>query len=84
MAYRIIIKPSAEKDLDLLPDKEVLMISRHIEALSTNPRPFGVQKLTDAEGYRIRSGRYRILFEIDDGRQIVFVFRIKHRKEAYR
>lgn len=83
MAYEIIIKPSAQKDLDNLPDKEVLRVSKKIENLSVNPRPVGVQKLTDYEGYRIRIGRYRVLFEIDDLYYKVFIYRIKHRKEVY-
>ncbi|MHB8930548.1 MAG: type II toxin-antitoxin system RelE family toxin [Melioribacteraceae bacterium] len=48
------------------------------------PRPIGVQKLTDQEGYRIRSGYYRVLFEIDDKQKIVHIYRIKHRKEVYK
>jgi len=44
----------------------------------------GVQKLHDKEGYRIRSGNYRILFEIDDQVKSVFIYRIKHRREVYR
>lgn len=83
MAYEIIIKPSAQKDLDDLPDKEVLHVSKKIENLSVNPRPVGVQKLTDYEGYRIRIGRYGVLFEIDELYHRVNIYRIKHRKEVY-
>jgi len=64
VAYKIYIKPSASKDLDKLPDKEAQKILYLISKLAENPRPVGVQKLTDDEGYRIRSGNYRILFEI--------------------
>ncbi|MEW5799991.1 MAG: type II toxin-antitoxin system RelE/ParE family toxin [Bacteroidota bacterium] len=84
MAYQIVIKPSAQKDLDNLPDNEVLRITRKLEQIAEEPRSIGVQKLTGEEGYRIRSGNYRILFEIDDEKKIVFIYRIKHRKEVYR
>ena len=84
MAYQIVIKPSAQKDLDNLPDKEVIRISRRLELLSSEPRPIGIQKLTNQDGYRIRSGDYRILFEIDDKAMSIFIYRIKHRKEVYR
>lgn len=84
MPYEIILKPSAQKDLDLLPDKEVNRISKRIQNLSFNPRPIGSQKLSDIEGYRIRSGDYRVLYEIDDENKSVFIYRIKHRKEVYR
>lgn len=84
MAYQLIIRPSAERDLNSLPDKEVEQIVRRIIQLINNPRPFGIQKLTDEEVYRIRIGKYRILFEVDDKKKVIFIFRIKHRKEVYR
>ena len=82
--YKIIIKPSAKKDLDKLPDKEFKRIFTKLTQLSTNPRPIGIQKLSDDEGYRIRSGNYRILFTINDKIKNVFVYRVKHRKDAYK
>jgi len=48
--YRIIIKPSAQKDLDRLPDKELKRVFARLEQLKNNPRPIGVQKLSDDEG----------------------------------
>jgi mRNA interferase RelE/StbE len=84
VAYKINIKPLAIKDLNSLPDKEVRKISLHLMQLKDDPRPIGVQKLSAKEGYRIRSGNYRILYEIYDDSETVFVFRIKHRKEAYK
>ncbi len=84
MAYKINIKPSALKNLDSLPDKEVKKISIRLMQLKDDPRPIGVQKLSAQEGYRIRSGNYRIIYEINDESETVFIFRIKHRKEAYK
>jgi mRNA interferase RelE/StbE len=82
--YKIILKPSAQKDLDKLPDKELIRIASRLEQLRINPRPIGVQKLSDDEGYRLRSGNYRILFIINDKIKNIFIFRIKHRKDAYK
>jgi mRNA interferase RelE/StbE len=82
--YKIILKPSAQKDLDKLPDKELIRIASRLEQLRINPRPIGVQKLSDEEGYRLRSGNYRILFIINDKIKNIFIFRIKHRKDAYK
>jgi len=84
VAYKIIIKPSAQKDLDRLSNKEVTRIAARIKLLNDNPRPIGVQKLTDAEGIKIRSGKYRILYEVDDKAKNIFIYRIKHRKDAYK
>ena len=84
MNYEIIIKPSAQKDLNKLPAKELKRVVTRLEQLSDNPRPIGVQKLSDEEGYRIRSGNYRILFIINDELKNIFIYRIKHRKDAYK
>jgi len=82
--YKIIIKPSAQKDLDKLPVVELKRIVPKLEQLQSNPRPIGIQKLNDQEGYRIRSGRYRIIFTIDDKIKSIFIYKIKHRKDVYK
>ena len=84
MAYKILLKPSALKDLDQLPDKEVNRLLSHIKNLSEEARPIGIQKLSNQDGFRIRSGNYRVLFEINDTSQTIFIYRIKHRKDVYR
>ncbi len=84
MAYTIHIKPSAQKDLDALPEKEIFKILSRISQLESEPRPIGIQKLNNQEGYRIRSGNYRVLYEIDDKAEFILIYRIKHRKEVYR
>ena len=84
MAYKISIRPSATKDLDILPDKEVQNILHRIEQLKENQQPIGVQKLNNQEGYRVCSGNYRIIFEINDKLKIILIYRIKHRKDVYR
>jgi mRNA interferase RelE/StbE len=82
--YRINIIPSARKDLDLLDEKIFTQIKNRIISLASNPRPSGSLKLTAEEGYRIRSGNYRILYRVDDKNKMIYVYRVKHRKESYR
>jgi len=82
--YQIIIKPSAQKDLDKLPNKELVKIASKLKLLEQNPRPIGIQKLSNEDGYRIRSGSYRFLFLIDDQNNKIFIYRIKHRKDVYK
>jgi mRNA interferase RelE/StbE len=56
-----------------------------VEKLALDPRPTGCCKLTgSAERYRIRVGDYRIIYRIDDGKVVVLVLVIAHRREAYR
>lgn len=82
--YNIYIIPSARKDLDRLEKKIFTQIKNRITALTSNPRPPNCLKLTAEEGYQIRCGDYRILYRIDDEKKIVYIYRIKHRKEVYR
>jgi len=84
MKYQLQIIAKAEKDLDAVTGHDFDSIKKKMLALSENPRPFGCKKLTADEGYRIRSGNFRVLYRIDDHAKEVIIYRIKHRKEAYR
>jgi mRNA interferase RelE/StbE len=81
--YDVFLLPPAQKDLDGLEIRIFRRILKKIRALSDEPRPHGCLKLTAEEGYRIRTGDYRILYRIDDGAERIFIYRIKHRKDAY-
>lgn len=82
--YKIFILPPAQKDLDNLPTKIFNQMKNKISLLSNNPRPSGCLKLTAEEGYRLKTGDYRILYRIDDKEKIIYIYRIKHRKEVYK
>ena len=81
--YKIFLLPQAQKDLGGYKSKTFDRIIRKISLLQDNPRPPGCLKLTTEEGYRLRTGNYRIIYRIDDKKRNVYVYRIKHRKEAY-
>jgi len=81
--YKILVLPPAQKDLDKLEIAVFARILKTISALSENARPAGCLKLTDEDGYRLRIGDYRILYRIDDALSQVYIYRIKHRKDAY-
>lgn len=85
-AYRVVLKRSAAREIDALPSKKGRQrIVRRIEALALDPRPHGSEKLAgQVDRYRIRQGRYRIVYSIEDGAATVTVFKVAHRKEVYR
>jgi mRNA interferase RelE/StbE len=82
--YQIKLDRRVEKELDKIPNKIFDKIKKVIRSLKNNPRPLGVKKLTNLEHWRIRVGEYRILYEIDDKDKVITIFKIKHRKEAYK
>lgn len=82
--YRLFLLPAAQKDLNQFKGKIFGQIRDNILSLSENPRPSGCLKLTAENGYRLRFGDYRIIYRINDEKKEVFIYRIKHRKDAYR
>ncbi len=82
--YRLKLKPSAEKDLDRLRGETWQRVKNALVALRNEPRPAGCIKLAGDEGWRIRVGDWRAIYDIDDAAQVVTVLRVKHRKDVYR
>ena len=81
--YKIFFKKSVEKDLDPIPKKDLVKILSRIETLAQNPRPSGCEKLTGQERYRLRQGRYRIIYSIQDNELTIWIVKIGHRKNVY-
>ncbi|AEB09544.1 type II toxin-antitoxin system RelE family toxin [Desulfobacca acetoxidans] len=85
MTYRVELRPAALRDLARVENPWRLKIARKIDALAANPRPPGVEKLAGSDNrYRVRSGDYRIVYEIHDRVLLILVVRIGHRREVYR
>jgi len=83
--YEVFLERRAERDLRALPVREFERITARIGGLGVNPRPPGSRKLVGSRNdWRIRTGDYRIIYEVDDQARAVRVMRIKHRREAYR
>lgn len=83
MRYRIDLKPRAIKDLRRMPRREATRIADALARLEEDLAG-DVKRLTNfSPEYRLRVGAYRALFEIDD-EACVTVYRIVHRREAYR
>jgi mRNA interferase RelE/StbE len=72
--YRILIKPSAIKEIEAIPlKKDRRRIVDRINKLGEDPRPPGCEKLSGQDKYRIRQGRYRIVYSIEDQDLVVYV-----------
>jgi mRNA interferase RelE/StbE len=85
LAYGLVLTRAARKDLDRLPRGVLERADPLILALAENPRPFGSEKLQGFENlYRLRLGKYRILYEIDKAASLVTIARVAHRKNVYR
>ena len=83
-SYSLRIKPSAVKEIEAVPKKDRQRIVSRIRALADNPRPVGCEKLAGQDKYRVRQGRYRIVYSVSDSNLVVLVVKVAHRKEVYR
>lgn len=83
-AYKVFLKKSVWKDFESIPKKELKRILEKINSLSESPRPPGSLKLSGQERYRLRQGRYRILYSIQDEELTIWVVKVAHRKKVYR
>ena len=81
MNYRIEFKPRAVKDLKPLDAKQAGRVIEKIAEMHDDLKG-DVKRLTNfTPEYRLRVGDYRVLFEIEGDR--VVIYRVKHRKDAY-
>jgi len=85
-SYRVLIKPSAAKEIEAVDQKrDRLRIVVAIRSLANNPRPNGCEKFSgQPDRYRVRVGRYRIVYSVGDRDLLVVVVRVGHRRDVYR
>lgn len=84
--YKILIKPSAGKEIAALGSKAHRQrIIGKIARLASDPRTQGAEKLAGySDRYRIRQGNYRVVYLIDDQRKEVTVYKVGDRKNIYK
>lgn len=82
--YEIYFRESVWKDFRGIPQKDLKNILKQIRNLSGDPRPSGCEKLTGQDRYRLRQGKYRIVYSIQDNELTIWVVKVGLRKNVYR
>jgi mRNA interferase RelE/StbE len=83
--YTITFARSARKELEALDERIIIRLFPKIENLSVNPRPDGCRKLTGNKHlWRIRVGNFRIVYYINDDKNLVDIIAVRDRKDAYK
>lgn len=84
--YTVLLERRAEREFRKLPSDVMARLDVVFRGLADNPRPSGAVKLSGqmGPGWRVRVGEYRVLYRVDDDQHRVEIYRIKHRREAYR
>ena len=85
MAYTIEFRPSVWKDIKRFPKRDLVKIKKRIEELSVNLPDFSSTKMRGNNTFhKIRSGDYRIVYEIHDDRLVILIIKIGHRNDIYK
>ena len=83
--YRIVLTRAAQRGLGSLSKADLRRVDARILALAETPRPLGAKKLEGVEDlYRIRSGDYRIVYQIEEARLVIVIVNIGNRRDIYR
>ncbi len=81
--YELQYKRKAIKALAKINEPYYTSIIDAIEELTENPHPYGYKKLTGRNGYRIRVGNYRIIYDIFDSSLIIEIVNVGSRGGIY-
>ena len=83
MTYSVNFKRHVLKELAKINEPFYSHIKQAIYSLADNPRPQGYKKLKGRDGYRIRVGNYRIIYDVFDSELVVDIIALGHRKDIY-
>ncbi len=85
MTYSIEFRPSVLKNLERFPKRDLVRIKKKIEELGRDlPEPNTTKMKGNHSFHRVRTGDYRIIYEIRDDRLIILIVKIGHRKDVYK
>jgi len=85
VTYRITLGPPAARQLRNFDPQIRRRIQAALELLAVEPRPPAATRLVGGSGeWRVRTGDYRIVYEIHDDELLVLVLRVGHRRDIYR
>jgi mRNA interferase RelE/StbE len=84
VAYEVSFEAKVLKAMRRFPDADQRRLLARIEALADEPRPPGAIKLTDAVGWRLRVGDYRVIYRIAEMEETIIITRVSQRGDVYR
>ena len=81
--YQVVIEKQVQKQLAKIPPPNYNKVVSVLQDLANNPRPQGCKKLKGRQGFRVRVGDYRIIYNINDNILTVFILAIGNRRDVY-
>jgi len=84
VTYRVEVAPAALRQIRKLDRAAQRRVQAAIELLASEPRPSGAKKLVGGNGeWRVRTGDYRVVYEIHDNLVLILVVAVGHRRDIY-
>jgi len=85
VSYRVTLAPAAARQLRKQDPRIRRRLQAALDLLAVEPRPPAATRLVGGSGeWRVRTGDYRIIYEIKDDELLVLVLQVGHRREVYR
>jgi mRNA interferase RelE/StbE len=85
VTYEVALTPAAARQLHRLDRHAQRRLQAVIDLLADEPRPPAAKQLVGGAGqWRVRTGDFRVVYEIQDARLLVLVVAVGHRREIYR
>jgi len=85
VSYRVTLAPAAARELRKHDPQVRRRLQAALDLLAVEPRPPAATRLVGGSGeWRVRTGDYRIIYEIKDDELLVLVLQVGHRREVYR
>lgn len=85
MSWTVVVRETARRELRELPASTSLRIADKISLLTYGPFPANSKKLaTLPDSYRLRVGDYRVVYQVRREEHVVYILRVRHRRDAYR
>jgi mRNA interferase RelE/StbE len=85
MKYTVEIRPNVLKNVKRFPKRDLVKIKKKIDELSLNLPDPAISKMKGNNTFhKVRSGDYRIIYEIHDDKLVILIVKIGHRKDVYK
>ena len=85
MKYTVEIRPNVLKNVKRFPKRDLVKIKKKIDEFSADlPEPATTKIKGNNPFHKVRSGDYRIIYEIHDDKLVILIVKIGHRKDVYK
>ena len=83
-AAQQVYYPAFDRTFLSLPGDVQARIQERIDALGLQLQTFPHYRMTGSDDYRLRIGDYRVIYNFDLAKNILYLWNVGHRRDVYR